>query len=250
MRTIVIGDIHGCLVELQELISKVGYVAGEDTVYLAGDLVDRGDDSVGVIRYAMSMGFNAVCGNHDNKLIRRSKHIAKQCNNPSYVNPMRPCKDQESTLAGLGEAELAWLSSLPYHVKLEAYNAIVCHAGIVPGVPLVRQRDEAFMMVRYVDKDNGKMKHMIMPGYLRPENSDYWADKFEGGFDVIFGHNVVGLTDIKVWENKNGGRCFGIDTGCVFGGRLSALVLEKNKPYEVVQVQAHKEYCVSELFSE
>lgn len=250
-RTIVIGDVHGCLAELKELVDEVGYVRGEDRLILAGDLVDRGVDSAGVVRYAMKIGAEAVCGNHDNKLLRRSKHLARQRSNPAYVNPMKPCEDQENTLANLSDAELAWLGSLPYHIKLDEFNAVVAHAGIVPGVPLVRQRDEAFMMVRYVDKDNGKMKHMVMPGYLRPENSDYWADKFDSSFDVIFGHNVVGLKDIKVWENTNGGRCFGIDTGCVFGGRLSALVMQaRSKPYEVIQVQAHKQHCVSDLFSE
>ena len=243
MRTIVIGDTHGCLSELKSLVAKLGYVRGVDRLILAGDMVDRGPDSAGVIRYAMEMGFEAVCGNHDNKLLRRAKHLARQRSNPEYVNPMKPCEDQENTLAGLGEAELAWLGSLPYHIKLDQFNAVIAHAGVVPGVPLVRQRDEAFMMVRYVDKDNGKMKHMVMPGYLKPENADYWADKFDSGFDVIFGHNVVGLENVKIWENANGGRCFGIDTGCVFGGRLSALVMqERGKPYEVVQVDAEKAY--------
>ena len=241
MRTIIVGDTHGCLVELQNLVEKVGYRQGVDRLILAGDLVDRGPDSVGVIRYAMSIGAEAVCGNHDNKLLRRAKHKARAEANPEYVNPMKPDTDQENTLAGLGDAELAWLGSLPYHIRLDGLNAVVAHAGVVPGVPLVRQRDEAFMMVRYVDNDSGKMKHMIMPGYLRPENTHYWAERYTGSMDVIFGHNVVGLEDIKVWQNDNGGR-FGIDTGCVFGGRLSALVFENDKSYSVVQVDALKEY--------
>lgn len=243
MRTIVVGDVHGCLSELQTMVAKVDYQRGKDRLILAGDLVDRGIDSAGVVRYAMEIGAEAVCGNHDNKLLRRSKHLARQRNNPAYVNPMRASEDQEATLERLGEAELAWLNSLPYHIMLDEFNAVVCHAGIVPGVPLMRQRDEAFMMVRYVDRDNGKMRHMIMPGYLQPPNTDYWADKFEGGFDVIFGHNVVGLQEPKVWVNSNGGRCYGIDTGCVFGGRMTALVMhERGKPYEFVQVEAQEEY--------
>ena len=92
-----------------------------------------------------------------------------------------------------------------------------------------------------------KMKHMIMPGYLRPENSHYWADSYNGGTDVIFGHNVVGQEDIRVWENASGGRCYGIDTGCVFGGRLSALVLEENGKRSVVQVNAKREYSVGHM---
>ena len=247
MRTIVIGDIHGCLVELQELVAKLKYRQGVDRLILAGDLVDRGPDSVGVIRYAMSIGAEAVCGNHDNKLLRRAKHIAKQQSNPEYVNPMQPDSAQEQMIANLSNAELAWLSSLPYHIKLEQHNAVVAHAGIVPGVPLVRQRDEAFMMVRYIDNDSQKMKHMIMPGYIRPENSHYWADRYNGSFDVIFGHNVVGHEDIRVWENPNGGRCYGIDTGCVFGGRLSALVMEQGDKRSVVQVNAKQEYCVGHM---
>jgi diadenosine tetraphosphatase ApaH/serine/threonine PP2A family protein phosphatase len=243
MRTIVIGDIHGCLTELQQLVAKLNYQQGVDRLIFAGDLVDRGIDSAGVVQYAMRIGAEAVCGNHDNKLLRRAKHMAKQRNNPAYVNPMKPSEDQENTLSHLGDAELAWLSSLPYHIKLDQFNAVVVHAGVVPGVPLVRQREEALMMIRYIDNDSGKMKPMLMPGYRKPENSAYWADKFDGGFDVIFGHNVVGLENIKVWENNSGGRCYGIDTGCVFGGRLSALVMcDRETPYEVVQVNALKVY--------
>jgi len=248
MKTIVIGDTHGCRNELEMLVDKAGYQRGIDRLILAGDMVDRGPDSLGIIRYAMSIGAEAVCGNHDNKLLRRAKHVEKARNNPKYVNPMRENPEQEYLISQLSTVELDWLASLPYHIKLEKHNAVVAHAGIVPGIPFEKQKDEAYMMVRYIDNDSGKMKHMVMPGYQQPENSHYWADSYMGTVDVIFGHNVVSLDDIKVWQNSNGGRCFGIDTGCVFGGRLTALVLQENETHEVVQVNAAREYYVSDLF--
>jgi diadenosine tetraphosphatase ApaH/serine/threonine PP2A family protein phosphatase len=244
MKTIVIGDVHGCLAELRTLVEEVGYRKDIDRCIVAGDIVDRGPDSAGCVKYLMEIGAQAVMGNHDSKLLRRWTHIEKAISNPRYVNPMKSSVDQERTISQLGEVERSWLRALPYHIWLPEYNTVVCHAGMVPDVPLENQKAETLMMVRFIDKDSSKMVGMIMPGYKQPENSYYWAERWNGDYDVIFGHNVVSLDDIQIWQNA-GGRAIGIDTGCVYGGRLTALVLSEDGSHQGVQVLAQREYAVT-----
>ena len=99
-------------------------------------------------------------------------------------------------------------------------------------------------MVRFVDPASHKMMPLVVPGFRQPEGSAFWAELWDGKQDVIFGHTVVGREWIKDWDAKSGARCYGIDTGCVFGGRLSAMILDSDMPNvrEVVQVKAAQEY--------
>lgn len=242
-RTIIVGDVHGCIDELRELVEVLAFQPGSDRFISCGDIVDRGPDSAGCIRYLMSIGAEAVMGNHDDKLLRRWKHIDKARLDPKYKNPMKRHEDQERTIAALGPAERSWLADRPYIIHLPEFKAVITHAGLVPGKPLEFQTAEAMMMVRYVQNGTNKMLSMIMPGYLQPQNSYYWAENWQEDYDVIFGHNVLG-PDVKVWQNgADKGRCWGIDTGCVFGLNLTALVIdEPEAPYQIVQVPARRAY--------
>ena len=243
-RTIVVGDIHGCLDEFRELVDLTGYRQGEDRLIIAGDLVDRGPDSAGVVRYAIQIGAEAIQGNHDAKLLRRRGHMLKASVNPNYNNPMYPDNDQEQTISQLSDMEIAWLAGLPYYIDLPEYNTVIVHAGLVPGKPLEAQSKEVLTMVRFVDPASHKMMPLVVPGFRQPEGSAFWAELWDGKQDVIFGHTVVGREWIKDWDAKSGARCYGIDTGCVFGGRLSAMILDSDMPNvrEVVQVKAAQEY--------
>lgn len=243
-RTIIIGDVHGCLDEFRMLVGCVGYRQGVDRLIVAGDLCDRGYDSAGVIRHAMKIGAEAVQGNHDAKLLRRRKHMLKADINPNYRNPMYPDPDQENTINQLGDIEIAWLEGLPYYIDLPEYNAVVVHAGFAPGVPLHMQTKETMTMVRFIHPETHHMMALEMPGFRQPTGSVFWADLWDDTRDVIFGHNVVGREGIYVWKGTKGAACYGIDTGCVFGGHLTAMVIAgpEDRDREVVQVKAAKEY--------
>ena len=246
MKTIVVGDVHGCLDELVSLVQKTGYRQGIDRLILAGDLVDRGPDSPGVVRYAMSIGAEAVMGNHDHKLLRRAKHMEKAAANPSYQIPMQPDKDQQATIAMLGEKERAWLESLPNYIMLEEYNTVVAHAGMVPEVPLEKQNERVYQMIRFVKNGTTKMQAMLMPGFIQPPDTYFWAEKWNGPFDIVFGHHVVGNTP-QIWEN-NGHKAIGIDTGCVFYGMLTAMVFNTDGTREFVQVGHKPSFYPAELY--
>jgi hypothetical protein len=237
MKTIVVGDIHGCLDELKALVYKVGYRKGVDRFISCGDIVDRGPNSPGCVKYLMEIGAEAVLGNHDSKLLRRWEHTDRANADPSYYSPMRPSSDQEATIHSLTRTEREWLRSLPCMIQLPEYRAAVVHAGMLPGVSIDRQNDRVLTMVRFVDNTTGKMVGMKMPGFEQPENSTMWCDLWDGPCDVIFGHCIFDLDKIYMGQRRpDGPRCFGIDTGCVFGGHLTALVLQEDGDHKVAQV--------------
>lgn len=82
----------------------------------------------------------------------------------------------------------------------------------------------------YLDKENG---------FASPKGSYFWAEQYALDWNVVYGHHVWSLSDIKIHENYFGARCYGIDTGMCFGGRLTALVFNSSQPEappEIVQV--------------
>lgn len=242
-RTIVIGDVHGCLDEFKTLLDKCKY-SSDDRLIVAGDLVDRGPDSPGVVRLAIALGAECVAGNHEDKLVRRYKHILRRKMDPKYKIPMKENPEQEQIINDLTPGELHWLKFLPTYIRLPDFNAVVIHAGMAPGVALEHQARESLTMMRFIDKETHKMLPLVMPGFKQPENSLYWTELYDMSEDVIFGHNVVSLKEPKIWENAVGARCIGIDTGACFGGMLTACILDPENPFErtFVQVPALKAY--------
>lgn len=246
-RTIIVGDIHGCLDELKMLLDKCKYTEGVDRCIMAGDLVDRGPDSPGVVRFAQKVGADVIAGNHEVKLCQRARHILSMKMNPLYKNPMKPSEDQEKTIEALEYHEMTWLRYLPLYVNLPEYNISVVHAGVVNDVAIHEQTREVLTMIRYIDEKTGHMVPMEMPGFRKPAGSLYWADIYQGSTDIVYGHNVLDLVNPVITSpNAAGGRTYGIDQGCVFGGRLTALVLNPDSPLEreFVQVQARRAYKV------
>lgn len=243
-RKIFIGDVHGCLDELKLLLDKLN-VTPSDYVCIVGDLIDRGPDSPGVIRFCMEKGIDAIQGNHDAKMLRRAKHMERAAADPRYRNPMKPSEDQENTVNALDSKALRWVSSLPYFKRFPEHNLVIVHAGLLPRAPIERQSREVMTMVRYIDAaEHRKMMPFLMPGFRQPEGSVAWTDVYDLGVNVVYGHHVHSMTEPFVTAERHGGvRCYGIDTGCVFGGRLTAAVYENDSHTpEFVQVNARKAY--------
>lgn len=243
-RTIIIGDIHGMLNEFKQLVEKVNYVQGVDRLILVGDLVDRGPDSAGVVKFAQRIGCESVQGNHDNKFVRFKKHEDKRlASNGNYKNPMFFNEDQKNTFLNLSDADHVWLASLPSFISLPAFNSCVVHAGCLPNREAVHfQAPNIHYYARYLNKDTLRMVH-LGKDFKKPDNSVDWAEVYDGTINVIYGHNVVDLNNPRIIENKVGGRAIGIDTGAVYGGRLTAFVLSSSNPNGTfVQVDATKDF--------
>ncbi len=207
VRTIVVGDVHGCLDELDELLRLVELRPGFDRLVFVGDLLDRGPDPVGAVRRARELGAASVLGNHEDKHLRWARHEDWRRRDPTHRNPLRPFSPERlAQHESLSDDDLAWIASLPTVLRL------VGEDGNIAGRP----RGE-------------------LPPGLAP-----WATRWPGPESVIYGHHVHGLDEPRVDEPAPGVRCVGLDTGCCYGGRLSALILPAE---EIVSVTARAAYA-------
>jgi bis(5'-nucleosyl)-tetraphosphatase (symmetrical) len=234
--TWVVGDIHGCLEQFEQLLQLISFRQGTDRLILAGDLVDRGPDSAGVVRRARELGAICVVGNHDEKYIRFARHEAKRKADPSYKNPMKFKDDMLATAALLTEDDLAYLQAMPLTYRLGP-KLVVAHAGL-EGDRSFAEQSGAVIRIRYAD-GAGKMANTNDPTIV-PEGGVYWTKRWKGPESVIYGHNVHSLKDPEIYESAPGVFTYGIDTGCAFGGRLTAMNAETR---EFAQVQAWRAWA-------
>lgn len=229
-----IGDVHGCLPELRELLTRLGYrLEGETvapppgrTAVFLGDLVDRGPDSAGTLRLVMNMvrAGAALCvpGNHDEKLGRALSGRA-----------VRTLHGLEATLAQLAaagpgfRAEVrAFLDGPVSHLVLDGGRVVAAHAGLPERYHgRVSGRVRAFALYGDVD---GRRDELGLP--VRGD----WAQAYRGTATVVYGHTPV-LRPRWVHRTLN------IDTGCAFGGALTAL---RYPELDLVGVPARAQYAV------
>ena len=123
MATYIVGDIQGCLDELQQLLAQVNFSTLHDQLWLAGDLVARGPKSLETLRFIKSLDRSAtvVLGNHDLHLL-------------AVAHGLKPIKEKDQTAAILSapdkEALLSWLIKQP--LLAEHHDFVMCHAGVSP----------------------------------------------------------------------------------------------------------------------
>lgn len=216
-RVIVVGDVHGCIDELQALLRLADFQPG-DQVVLLGDLVAKGPDSVGVVRMAREIGARTVRGNHDFEVVRWWE--ARLRGDEQAMVSMEHAKIAES----LGTEELTWLVEAPWFIESEELGYLFVHAGFIPGVKLTQQNPRLMMNMRSVLSD----------GTVTAKNVEdcEWGKLWRGPRTVVFGHDA--FRGLQQYEYA-----MGIDTGCVYGGRLTALLLPENR---LVSVAAKRSY--------
>jgi protein phosphatase len=239
----IIGDIHGCCDELELLLTKLGYQsqivdtsgeltyihpAGRKVIFL-GDLVDRGPrilDTLTLVRGMVSNG-HALCvvGNHDDKLLRklRGKNVQiKHGLEQSVAEIERLPEDiRENSIA----TNISFLDGLISHYVLDDGNLVVAHAGLtapLQGRGSARVRDFAMY-----GETTGEIDEFGLP--VRHN----WAAEYRGKAMVVYGHTPVPTAE---WLNNT----IDIDTGCVFGGKLTALQYPEKT---LVSVDAARVYC-------
>lgn len=209
MRTLFVGDVHGCADELAELVDR----AAPDRVVLVGDLFTKGPDPAGVWRFVRANGARAVLGNHDDRLLQA-------------VDGLRPDdRAAHRCVAALDAFDpgwLVWTRQLPLFLD-DVAGFTVVHAGLHASGRLDRTtRDMALLWRRWPDD--------------RPD-APHWHQVYTGHRRVVFGHDAMGGL-VRV-ERDGRPLLIGLDTGCVYGGRLSGYVPEEDR---VVQVDARRVY--------
>lgn len=202
-RTLVVGDVHGCREELEDLLRESGWQAGDQLVFV-GDLVAKGPDSLGVVRLARELDAEAVRGNHDHHCLRWWEAKQRGAAPPELRNTHREVVDQ------LEASDWVWLAARPLWLELPEQDALVIHAGLLPQVPLEAQDPHDLMNMRSILEDGTASR--------RYEDGVPWASCWPGPRLAVFGHDAVrGLQRYP--------HAIGIDTGCVYGGWLTGLWL-------------------------
>ncbi len=171
MRTLVVGDVHGCLDELLALLAAAGRTP-DDRVVLVGDLVAKGPNSAGVVRWARESKADAVLGNHD-------AHVLRAVHDEGHVGAMH-----RAVAESLSAADVAWLESRPLFLRLDAVGDrpyLVVHGGLVPGIPIEEQTRDHLLNLRSI-KDNGEPSKRIVGAP--------WASLWKGPEHVVFGHDA------------------------------------------------------------
>lgn len=227
-RTIIVGDIHGCIEEFEELIKIVSYDKAYDRLILLGDLIDRGPDSVAVVRKAREMGLESVMGNHEYKFLKWYRSNGKNYDSQEYY-------------ANLSDEDVNYIAQMPTSIKIG--DTIIVHAGLRPGIPLEKQSKDDLMYLRYIDS-NQKFVSLKKISKIGKELAEahFWTEFWTGPESIVYGHNVSSMETPLIEEIYPGTTCYGLDTGCCFGGKLTALILETK---EIVQVQAKQTYYQS-----
>lgn len=213
-KTIVIGDVHGCLEELESLLGRV-HLHPSDRVYFVGDLVGRGPSTLGVLALAQSIGAVAVRGNHEAKLIDYHDYDGRGQRvllGPNHVEIAR-C---------LSEKDWDWLRAMPFWYDLAEHDMRIVHAGVLPGKPVEETDPLVLMTIRSISP-------LGDPTSLR--GGDLWGRRYQGPPHIVFGHNALMHPQYHVWAT-------GIDLGCVYGGFLAAFVLEENQPVPPIETRA------------
>jgi hypothetical protein len=205
-RTIIVGDVHGCSEELGLLLRLVKW-SRRDRVLFVGDLLSRGPDPAGVLELLRETRGQAVRGNHESSLLAWKKARSKK-GAPSPVG-----RSNRGVVGVLRGEDWKLLRSLPLYLDLPDHGIRIVHAGVIPGVPIEAQPPSALIKMRYFD--DGEPVEMY--------GRTLWAARYVGPPHVVFGHNARVAPQIHPWAT-------GIDTGVVYGGRLTAMVLKSGQP--------------------
>ena len=232
----IIGDVHGCHDELVLLLDKLGYVVAEDgssavhpegrrAVFL-GDLVDRGPDVPGVLRLAMGMveGGSALCvpGNHENKLVR-----ALAGRNVQVTHGLAESLAQlEREPPEFRERARAFLDGLVSHLVLDDGRLVVAHAGMRE--EMQGRASAAVRAFAIYGETTGETDEFGLPVRFP------WAVEYRGKASVVYGHTPVAKPE---WVNNT----INVDTGCVFGGALTALRYPEKELVSVAAARAYYE---------
>lgn len=227
-RTIIVGDIHGCIDEFEELIQVLKYHPTHDRMILLGDLVDRGPDSFAVVQKARTMELECVMGNHEFKFLKWLNSSGSKMD----------VYDRHDFYTKLTEEDINYVFQMPTYIKLG--DAVIVHAGVKPGIAISAQSKNDLMYLRYTDSNKNfiSLKKVAKIG-KEAAGAHFWTEFWRGPESIIYGHHVHSMTNPLIEEVAPGVICYGLDTGCCFGGRLSALIWESK---EIVQVQAKRIY--------
>ncbi|CAG7916947.1 unnamed protein product [Penicillium olsonii] len=249
-RLVIVGDVHGCKEELEQLLEKVKFNhKGGDHLIFVGDMINKGPDSIGVVDLARQYSASSVRGNHEDRILLhrremvRTKSLADSDDAKSSHHSSRELSER-ALARSLSDEQVRWLENCPVILDLGQVpnmgQVVVVHAGLVPEIALEKQDPVSVMTMRTMDLDThvpsskkkgtnwAKMfdKHQSILYSGLESTSDNPRAKT---MTVVYGHDAHSSLSIRTFTK-------GLDSGCVKGGKLTALVIEDGGKQNIVQV--------------
>ena len=211
-RTIIIGDIHGCLDEFERLLQKLAFDKNNDRLILVGDLIHKGPNSLGVLNKVKQLNCQTVLGNHEDNFIRSTR-------DPSFASASFEVLKKEMGREYSDWSQ--WMEKLPTYIEEDDF--LVVHAGLRPGY---HPKDTDRRILTRIRTWDG------LGEVLFSKHDPPWFDFYDGKKLIIFGHWAsLGLMIRPT--------TICLDSGCVYGKKLSAIILPERT---LVQVNAKKVY--------
>ena len=212
-KTFIVGDIHGCFNELQDLLKIAGVSLSRHQLLLVGDLINKGPLSFQTLKWVRDNNIRSVIGNHELRFLegqRSSKSLSPQL------------KELADQMGGDLDDWLNWLDKLPSHLEFNDY--LVVHGGLVPGKH-PSETDRRYLST--IRTWTGKLTPQYFP------EAPPWHDFYHGDKFVYYGH----FAGQGVLRTKNT-QC--LDSGCVYGKSLFGIWVGSD---EVLSTPARKTYC-------
>ena len=258
---LVIGDVHGCLEELQLLHKKAVEEENDNQdfqhVILVGDLCNKGPSSVAVIKHVLArrreeQNWHAVRGNHDDGALTASLGDLERRRQPKY----QWVTEQSQPETTLSDDDVMFLAELPYTLRIPKHvlggdsldrETLIVHAGLVPGVPLEDQTIDTMITIREVQKNLSTGEYVNRKRSTKGGDQDClitennfgepiaWAKAWQGPYQVIFGHDAR-----RGYQRYEGDWAIGLDTGACYGKKLTGLILPSKK---IVSIDSLETYC-------
>ncbi|KAI8094944.1 Metallo-dependent phosphatase-like protein [Gilbertella persicaria] len=242
-RVFIMGDVHGCLKEMNALLSQVQFEAAKDVLILTGDLVARGEDPVGVIRRAQEIGAYCVRGNHDDKAIRTKLYLDQHgleamsdanelIPEGSVADPLKFGNRHLDVAKALGPQEFDYLMGCPLILDIPNLNARVVHGGLDPAIPNLVDNDPwSVMNMRSIMQENNQPSKKKMKE-LKNTDAKHWAEVYRASplahnnATVYYGHDASLGVQVH-------GKTVGLDSGCVYGRKLTTMEVHSQKLFQV-----------------
>ncbi|MBU07827.1 MAG: hypothetical protein CME13_07635 [Gemmatimonadetes bacterium] len=221
VRTIFVGDLHGCAAEFEALLEAVSFDRSTCRLLLTGDAFSRGPEPHRVWELILDTGAEMVLGNHDARLLQQFE-ANDEGDSPTFKKPdQRICFD---ALLPIVDALLPWLKAIP--LKIDEPSFLLVHAGVHPVDSVEGTSRDEFLTIRTWPPTGGI-------------EGPRWHDVIDPLADhpIIFGHDAPGGLVVKRPSQEQPPWAVGLDSGCIYGGALSAYLLDEAR---VVQVPSQQ----------
>ncbi|XP_070204958.1 bis(5'-nucleosyl)-tetraphosphatase PrpE [asymmetrical]-like isoform X2 [Littorina saxatilis] len=221
----VVGDVHGCLEELEELLQLAKDEHENPFVVFVGDMINKGPYNIEVLRLVEQMVERgqaaAVRGNHEESILRELWSLS---DTDRYALPER-----YNWLRQLTSKDFTFLQDLPYTISIPSLGTLIVHAGLVPGVHMLRQSLESLTHMRNIIQEE-YFEGRGLVGTSKLDKGDPWGSLWPGPEHVYFGHDA--RRSLQRWPKATG-----LDTGCLYGKLLTGVFVGEEPKFLTVEAK-------------